>query len=134
VALSDPTSGESRWSETYDTTITDVFAVQRAVATAVAGALRVALLQRETRQLEKTPTSDSAAYVAYLRALALVKNAQNNGFAAVPRMDSASRLLRDAVGRDPKFALGWAALANQISQSLFAGATPAPCATVRSPP
>ena len=121
VALSDPASGESRWSQTYDTTLTDVFAVQRSVATAVAGALRVALLQVEARQLEKTPTSDSAAFVAYLRGLALVKGAQNNGFAAQAQMDSASRLLRVAVERDPKFALGWAALANQIAQSVFAG-------------
>jgi serine/threonine-protein kinase len=121
VALSDPTSGESRWSATYDTTITDVFAIQRSVATAVAKALRVALLQRETRQLDKTPTTDSVAYVAYLRARALVTEARNNGFASRSRMDSATRMLRIAVERDPDFALGWAALANQIAQSVFAG-------------
>ncbi|HEX4681771.1 MAG TPA: protein kinase [Gemmatimonadaceae bacterium] len=125
VALSDPVTSESRWTQTYDTTLDDVFAIQRDVATAVARALRVALLHDETARLERTPTSDSAAYVAYLRATALDRE-ERVGASAPPYLDSAIALLRVAVTRDPGFAVAWAALAGQYVKKIFNfGGTPA---------
>jgi eukaryotic-like serine/threonine-protein kinase len=118
VALSDPATSASRWTQTYDTTLDDVFAIQRDVATAVARALRVALLHDETARLDRTPTSDSAAYVAYLRAAALDRPDDVRA-SAPPYLDSAIALLRSAVNRDPGFAVAWAALAGRYVQKIF---------------
>ena len=118
VALSDPATSASRWSQTYDTTLDDVFAIQRDVATAVAKALRVALLHDETARLDRAPTSDSAAYVAYLRATALDREDAVLA-SAPPYLDSAIALLRVAVKRDPAFAVAWAALAARYVENIF---------------
>ena len=119
LVLSDPASGESRWTQTYDKTITDVFAIQQDVAKAVASALKVALVGREGRQLAKLPTTNAAAHEAYLRATALL-----SGEMETPRLrkalDTAVPLLRSAVQQDSTFALAWAALGNAYTQMIFA--------------
>ena len=118
VELSDARTGEARWQHTYDKTLTDVFVIQRDVAIAVASALRVALLAREASQLNKRPTTDTAAYDAYLRAsvLAVGGRYRPNYREA---MDTAILLLRRAVREDSSFAPGWAALGSTYATMIF---------------
>jgi len=58
---------ESVWSEAYDRTLEDVFAIQSDIAHQVAGALRVHLIPREEQEIAKEPTRDLAAYTDYLK-------------------------------------------------------------------
>ncbi len=118
LALSDPASGESRWTQTYDKTITDVFAIQQDVAKAVASALKVALVGREERQLAKLPTTNAAAYDAYLRATALMRG-QMDLARRREALGTAIPLLRSAVQQDSTFALAWAALGDAYTQMIF---------------
>jgi adenylate cyclase len=50
------------WSQDYDRTLDDVFAIQSDVAQHVAQALQITLKPAETRQLEKAGTADLEAY------------------------------------------------------------------------
>ena len=76
--LIDGGSGFSRWSETFERRIDDIFAVQREIATTVADAL-VARVEgddaagesRDTEHAAAGGTMNMAAYDAYLRGRAL---------------------------------------------------------------
>ena len=124
VELSDARTGESRWQQTFDKTLSDVFAIQRDVAVAVASALRVELVARETSQLSKQPTRDTAAYDAFLRATVLVDEGRYRpNYASA--LDTAIALLRQSVGRDTGFAPAWAALSDAYTTKIFSFGAPA---------
>jgi len=55
------------WGDSYTRDLNDVFAIQAEVAEAVAKALALKLLPETRQTLTKAPTTDSAAYDAYLR-------------------------------------------------------------------
>ena len=92
------------WAETYDRTLTDVFAVESEVAQRVADSLRVTLTGAEKATLANRPTENTEAYDAYLRGLALV--ASNRETPEV--FKGAADFFEKAVEMDPKFALAWA--------------------------
>ena len=118
IALSDAATGESRWSHTYDQTLTDVFAVQRDVALAVANALKVTLLAREASQVSKRPPRSAAAYEAYLRASVIVAE-RFTGPTFRLALDTAITLLHGSLAQDSSFAPAWAMLAQAYSQLMF---------------
>jgi serine/threonine protein kinase len=118
LTLSDPRTGDARWTQTYDKTLTDVFAIQRDVALAVSNELRVALLARERAQVSKVPTKNSAAYEAYLRASVLL-NRENLRPTFQRGLDSAIILSRSATQLDSTFAPAWATLAQAYSGLIF---------------
>ena len=64
------------WSQDYDRTLDDVFAIQSAVAESVADALEVTLGPGEKRQLEKQGTQNLEAYQLYLQGLASIPRAE----------------------------------------------------------
>jgi eukaryotic-like serine/threonine-protein kinase len=64
----------TKWQQSYDTTLADVFDVQAAVATRVADKLGVVLSPPAQTQLAARPTQNLAAYDAYLRSTALDGN------------------------------------------------------------
>jgi TolB-like protein/Flp pilus assembly protein TadD len=106
VQLAETATGYQVWSETYDRTATDVFAIQAEIAASVARALRVALTAREEAALAKTPTRDVRAYDYYLRGRKYFY-----GYGASD-VESAIQLFTRAVTRDPRFALAYAGLAD----------------------
>ncbi len=59
--------GTQMWSQSYEAVLADVFKLQSEIATQVATALDVALLQPEQKALEARPTNNTEAYDAYLR-------------------------------------------------------------------
>jgi TolB-like protein/tRNA A-37 threonylcarbamoyl transferase component Bud32 len=124
IELSDARTGEARWQHTYDKTLTDVFAIQRDVALAVAGALRVALVARDSSQVSKQPTADTAAYDAYLRATVLADKGRYRPDQRAA-LDTAIVLLRRAVRQDSGFAPAWAALGEDYTRLIFSGGAPA---------
>ena len=66
--LIDAGSGFQRWSQTYDRDLKDVLAVQSDIATAVASALKVRLLQTGKGGVEIGGTENPQAFDAFLRA------------------------------------------------------------------
>lgn len=103
IAASNETT---RWQQPFDAVLSDVFAVQGEIASRVADALSVSLLEQRREQLSERPTSNLAAYDAYLRASALLQQAEIG--AATRRL--AAEGFQRAVELDPQFALAWAQL------------------------
>jgi TolB-like protein len=97
--LIDVSDGAHIWSETYDRTITDVFAVQDDVAAAIIDALQIHVSANPTRG---RPTENTEAYALFLRARASL-NAFQYGDAEV--------ILLQAIELDPKFAEAFELLA-----------------------
>lgn len=67
IRLVEAGDGSTRWSETYDRELEDVFAVQEDIARAVARELGVRLAGSGDVQLRRRPTNSIAAYEYYLR-------------------------------------------------------------------
>jgi serine/threonine-protein kinase len=98
----------TRWGQQFDASLTDVFQVQAQIAGDVAQALNVALGDSARRQLAARPTQNLAAYDAFLRGeQILITEAKADGESA----RRAAAAYREAVQRDPAFALAWARLA-----------------------
>jgi adenylate cyclase len=108
VRLVDTQTGFARWSETFDRTMSDVFAVQDEIAQAVAAALGVILLDREAQSIGGAASRDSQANDLALKARHLARQE----LVAERRM--AADLFRQAIGRDPEFALAYAGLADVL--------------------
>src|SRR5439155_4850608 len=64
---------EHVWAKSYDRDMTDIFAVQTALAEAIARELRAVLSPAEQRLLSRRPTSNAAAYDLYLEARGLAE-------------------------------------------------------------
>ena len=106
------------WSQTYDRTLDDIFAVQDEIAAAIGEALKVklALVAGEAVQPTAIKAASSAAYDAYLQGRDLInQRGRENTAAAIPHLKRALRL-------DANFAPAHAQLA--IAMVLYAGYTP----------
>ena len=67
VQLIDVTNGYHIWSERYDKTLDDVFAIQDDIAQSVVNALKIKLLEGTEESLVKAYTSNKEAYMYYLK-------------------------------------------------------------------
>ena len=105
--LVDATDNFHVWSESYDRTIEDVFAVQEEIAGAIAEELQVSLGLDEGQTLV-APTGDLGAYELYLTGRARMRE-RGEG---VPE---AVELFEATVARDSGWAPGWAGLAQAYS-------------------
>jgi len=103
VQLMEADNGFTLWTETFDRSMTDIFAVQDDIAAAVTQALSITL---STGEFERQGmTSNVQAYDEYLQGLALVR-----------KFDTESILtginhFERAVALDPEFALAWSRIA-----------------------
>ncbi len=97
----------TRWQDSFDAVVEDVFRVQGEIATQVAGALKVTLGAQEQRRLSGQPTTNLAAYDAYLHGetISTANVAQDT-----PALRRAAACYEQAVALDPAFALAWAHL------------------------
>jgi len=87
------------WSSHYDGNLDDIFAVQSEIAEKVAGELRVHLLEKEKKTLEKKPTESTEAYSDFLRGRELLRGEQSEA-----TVRQALTLFEKAVDLDPSFA------------------------------
>ncbi len=101
VELREGAAPETRWRQSYDTTLADVFDVQSAVATRVANKLGVVLAPAAQMRLASRPTQNLAAYDAYLRSVSLT---------GIDHVSVRSALLsaNEAIALDSSFAAAWA--------------------------
>ncbi|GAB3731011.1 hypothetical protein GCM10028862_10580 [Luteimonas pelagia] len=101
--------GSHVWSRRFDRRLADVFAIQDEIATEVVAALRLALPEEEQAHLLRRPTTDVAAYQAYMQGLALLQGRR------VADMRTAVTHFEKALGIDPGFARAHAAAATALS-------------------
>jgi TolB-like protein/tetratricopeptide (TPR) repeat protein len=101
-------NGYHLWSETYNSTVEDVFKTQDEIAGAVVGALKVSLLGKSTPSAKLTTSSE--AYELYLQARSLsYRGTGDDTLRAYAHLQRAVKL-------DPNFALAWAALATLLTK------------------
>jgi serine/threonine protein kinase/Tfp pilus assembly protein PilF len=103
-------TGRQLWAERYDGELADVFTIQTQIAEVVSKELQAKLSSGEKASIEEAPTRDMTAYELYLHAKELLVNYDEATQGWDP-LDSAVRLLNEAVSRDPNFALAWIQLA-----------------------
>ncbi len=109
-------SGASKWQESFDASISDVFQVQADVAARVAQSLNVALTEPAKHQLAEKPTENLAAYDAYLRGRSYLLRSRLN---VEPQLLPIARdMFREAIAADSGFGLAWAGLAS-VSRVLY---------------
>jgi len=115
VQLIEAQTDEHLWAELYDRNLTDIFAVQSEVATAIARSLQAKLSGREQAAVTAKPTDNLAAYDAYLRGIDFTSRA---GQTAADQKQAAASF-EEAVRLDPTFAQAWAALAQENAALYF---------------
>jgi TolB-like protein/Flp pilus assembly protein TadD len=86
------------WSETYDRTLDDIFAIQDEIAASVVQQLRVTLLGEE---IPKVTTTDPEAYALFLQSRHVANRFTNEAYG------QAESLLKTALEIDPGFAPAW---------------------------
>lgn len=114
--LIDARTDQHVWNDTYDREIADLFELQSELARRITFALRANLSPREKASLQSHPTADMAAYELFLRARDFFRwsgsgDPRENG-------ESALGLLKDALERDPQFALAHC-LASRVHGELY---------------
>ena len=100
--LIDTHSDSHLWSETYDRTLDDVFAIQDEIAAVVVDKLKVTLLGAAPTVKE----TDPEAYALYLRARYLSRQGTPEGW------EQAIDLYQQVLALDPGYAAAWAGLAH----------------------
>jgi len=130
VQLVKVSDGYHLWSETYDRTIEDIFAVQDDIAQSVVKELRTTLLgeaadseasgqaRAEVARAAKGRSKDPEAHRLYLLARHLIDR-MNRG-----DMAKAIEYLTDALDRDPGFALAWSDLGRALMRQAGVGWIP----------
>src|SRR5256886_11156234 len=106
VQLIDTQSEEQLWTETYDRDLQDIFSVQSDIAQQVAKSLELRLGARESSALRQQQTQNPEAYSLYLKG----RNRWN--LRSENEIDRAIKYFEEAIGRDPRYALAYAGLAD----------------------
>jgi serine/threonine protein kinase/Tfp pilus assembly protein PilF len=102
-------TGHSIWAQRYDRKMEDVFAIQDEIAHSIAGALKLALSEKEKKAIEKTPTVDVKAYDFYLRGRQFFHQFRRKGF------EFAQQMFERAIEIDPHYARAYAGIADCCS-------------------
>src|SRR5713101_720815 len=119
VQLLDARIDTHLWAKSYDRDLKDVFAVESEVAQEIADALQAKLSPSQSDALAAAPTRDTEAYDLFLKGEYQERQAESaeNG----ELFDRAEIFYRQAVARDPSFALAYARLAySRLNRHYFA--------------
>src|SRR5256714_2688934 len=108
VQLIDARADSHLWAKSYDRDIKDVFAVESEVAQEIADSLQAKLSPAEANTLATAPTKDTAAYDLFLKGEYEERLADSS--LKAESFDQAAAWYRQAIARDPNFALAMARL------------------------
>jgi len=109
VQLVDTESEEQLWTETYNRNLQDIFSVQSDIAQQVAKALELRLGVRENSAIRREQTQNPEAYSFYL------KGRHRWNLRSENEINLAIKYFEEAIGRDPRYALAYAGLADCYS-------------------
>src|SRR5881296_3065753 len=108
------------WAEIYDRKLSDIFAVQSDIAKTVADTLQAKLSGSEKSSMAKTPTVNPEAYELYLKGRFFWNKRTGDD------LRKSIEYLKQAIAKDPGYALAYAALADSYGLLRFyGGASPA---------
>jgi TolB-like protein/Tfp pilus assembly protein PilF len=118
VQLIDARADSHLWAKSYDRDMKDVFAVESEVAQEIADSLQAKLSPAEASTLATAPTKDPVAYDLFLKGEYEERLADSSRKAE--SYDQAAAWYRQAIARDPKFALAMARLVqNRMERHWF---------------
>jgi serine/threonine-protein kinase len=120
VQLIDTETDEHIWAEDYDRDLTDVFAIQTDLAQKIAAELRAKLSPTEKAQMERRPTENGEAYLAFVQAHNL-----QGAFEDFEKLKQSEQLYERAIKLDPNFALALARY-SQLESWIFHTFDPTP--------
>src|SRR5438093_5220975 len=100
VQLIDANTDEHIWASDYDRDVTDVFAIQSDLAQKIAEALQAKLSPGEKSQMERKPTENAEAYLAFVQAHNL-----SCAFEDLEKLKQSEQLYSRAIELDPNVAL-----------------------------
>jgi serine/threonine protein kinase len=109
VKLTRAKDGANLWGETYDRKAESIFTVQDEISRAVVNALRIELVAGQDYMLVKRYTQDPDAYNLYLEGRAEWDKRTEAG------LKRSLELYEEAIGKDQKFALAYAGIADAYS-------------------
>ena len=98
---------EHVWAKSFDRELSDIFAIQEALATEIAGALKTAITPQQKTIIAGRATTNVEAYNNHLKAREIILWSGVSR-ATLPQLD---RLLHAAVQLDPNFVPAWLDLA-----------------------
>ncbi len=108
------------WADTYDRKLTDIFAVESEIAKTIAETLQARLTGSEKSSIAKTPTVNPEAYELYLKGRFFWNKRTGDD------LRKSIEYLKQAIAKDPGYALAYAALADSYGLLRFyGGASPA---------
>ena len=107
VQLINADTDEHMWAEDYDRDLTDVFAIQTDLAQQIVRELQAKLSPMEKAQIERRPTENGEAYLAFMQGHEVFYRADK--FRS--NTEKAEQLFEKATKLDPNFAGAFAALA-----------------------
>jgi TolB-like protein/class 3 adenylate cyclase/Flp pilus assembly protein TadD len=121
VQLINTENDQHIWAEDYDRDLTDVFAIQSDLAEKIASALQAKLSPNEKSQINRRPTENNDAYLAFIQGEELFYRPDKF------RSDSlqAERLLEQATKLDPQFADAFALLGS-VENWIYHSSDPIP--------
>jgi eukaryotic-like serine/threonine-protein kinase len=106
VQLVDGGNGRALWSDKFDETFTNVFAVQDSISGEITKSLAIDMTIDERKQIAKHYTNSMEAYTAYLMGLHFYSKRTKDG------LERAIEYFHQATQRDPEYALAYAILAD----------------------
>jgi DNA-binding winged helix-turn-helix (wHTH) protein/TolB-like protein/Flp pilus assembly protein TadD len=119
VRLLRVSDGSALWAGTFDEPFTDIFSVQDSISQRVATALALELTEAQRSLLTRRDTRDSEAYQLYLRGRFFWNKRSRDGF------ERGVAFFRQAVEKDPAYALAYAGLADsQLGMAFYHYASP----------
>jgi TolB-like protein/Flp pilus assembly protein TadD len=107
VQLINAENDEHMWAEDYDRDLTDVFAIQTDLAQQIVRELQAKLSPTEKAQIERRPTENSEAYLAFMQGHEMFYRPDK--FRS--NTEKAEQLFEKATKLDPNFAAAFAGLA-----------------------
>lgn len=120
VKLIDAKKDEQIWSDSYDRDLVDIFNIQSEISKQIASALEVVLSPTQMTQIDRIPTNDIEAYNLYQKG----KHFFNLKTHSHGKGEKSVHYYKQAIEKDPDFALAYAALATAYlnsGQNLYVG-------------
>ena len=128
VQLIDTANDHHLWAQDYDREVlTDVFAVQSALAHEIATQLRANLSPVETARMQERPTINPKAYRIYLEAHDITTQTDRS----LDVLKRAEQLYQEVTELDPAFALAFAQL-SQLESWIYYSFDPTPARSVKA--
>ncbi len=131
--LIDTRTEVEKWAEKYTRELSDLFPIQNQISETIVAQLRATLTPAEKSAIEAPPTQDMQAYDLYLQARSILYAFGVRPKVADENRPKATKLLQEAIARDPKFVLAYCLLSEAQSTPNWAEElTPGQIATAKA--